>query len=125
MAGNPQWQAGMKSPNPDGRTPHRERLKKVTTKQEQLQKKIATYLAKKWGRMITDLDMLSAKDRSRAYLELMQFAVSKKGAEKPEAISQEDIDRLYDLITSGATMPDINSMSNDTKLGLLRAKKYG
>ena len=100
MAGNPQWQAGMASPNPEGRTPHRERLKKATTKQDQLQKKIACYLSAKWGQMVTDLSKLNEKDRSKAYIELMQYAMPKKAAERPEALSPEDIDKLYEMLQS-------------------------
>jgi hypothetical protein len=95
---NPAWVKGMKSPNPEGSIPHRDRFKPRSTAAKGLQKKIASYLSKRWNKVVTDIDSLPEKDRVRAYLELLAYSEPKKAAVAPDAISREELDLVYNKI---------------------------
>ncbi len=97
MAGNPNWQKGMTSPNPGGNIKYRERFKQLD-KRTSLEKKIAIYLTKKWGRMVNDIDTLTEKDRVKAFIELLQYSMPKKAPERPDAITAEQVDDIYGKI---------------------------
>ncbi len=91
---NPAWIKGMVTPNPGGKPKHRERFKQLD-KRSGLEKKIAIYLTKKWGKMVTDIDALNEKDRVKAFIELLQYSMPKKAAEKADAITQDQVDEIY------------------------------
>lgn len=101
---NPAWIKGMITPNPGGKSPHRERFKQMD-KRTSLEKKIATYLTKKWGRMVTDMDTLAEKDRVKAFIELLQYSMPKKAAERPEVISVDQVNDIYAKIIELSNNP--------------------
>jgi hypothetical protein len=107
---NPAWVKGMKAVNPGGKIANRDRFKVVENKTV-LERKIATYLTKKWGRMVTDMDKLNEKDRVKAFIELLQYSMPKKAAERPEQLTADQIDGLYEKVmqaisSKGLTTPN-------------------
>ncbi len=95
---NPAWRAGMVSPNPTGNTRHRDRFKAVA-KRSSLEKKIAAYLTKRWGQMVEDMSKLNERDRTKAFIELLAYAMPKKAAISSDSLTPEQVETLYQRVT--------------------------
>ncbi len=99
---NPAWVKGMVTPNSGGKPKYRERFKQLD-KRSLLEKRIAIYLTKKWGRMVTDIDALNEKDRVKAFIELLAYSMPKKAAERPDVITPDQVNEIYAKIIDLST----------------------
>lgn len=92
--GNPMWVAGGKSPNPGGKSPNRHSVRTVAGMCERFIKRNFTP-----NKLQALFDTLKATEKLELYTTLLPYCVAKKQA---DTISNEEIDRLYDLLKQAA-----------------------
>jgi len=96
VMGNPNWQKGGISPNPEGRRKTKYSSRTIKGKIENFLKRNVTV-----NRLQKMYDGLSEKEKFQFVLELLPYCMPKQQAIQFEKLNDDDLDRLYNSVMAG------------------------